>query len=344
MKIANRIVMTIAGLLLIVASALKAYQMLTEPIVSKGLWESWEFFIVTVPLEMSLGIWLVSGLFRKAAWLFGTLSFGFFVGVTAYKALTGELSCGCFGTVSVDPWITLIALDIPLFLLLLIFYPRGEKLLPPPWPHPLHCLLIAIPGAFIVGALIPTLAFNKAPDRSDKYIVIKPGDWQTKNFETDTPAEPNLPADVNIAGVVVEPNKSAEPNEPNEFDLPDWQLMLNHTDIAEQLRKDVRIVLFYHYDCPDCAVAIPLYSEYSERLAADDQIKFAFVEGPPYAPQGKDPVPADTTALVGKLDQSRQWIFESPLIFLLKEGRMVKWWLVEYPDFDQLLQAIIIAE
>ncbi|MFA5784963.1 MAG: MauE/DoxX family redox-associated membrane protein, partial [Phycisphaerae bacterium] len=266
MKIANRIVMTLAGLLLIVASALKAYQMLTEPIVSKGLWESWEFFLVTVPLEMSLGIWLVSGLFRKAAWLFGTLSFGFFVGVTAYKALTGELSCGCFGTVSVDPWITLIALDIPLFLLLLIFYPRGEKLLPPPWPHPLHCLLIAIPGAFIVGALIPTLAFNKAPDRSDKYILIKPDSWQTDNAKpklkqtvttTDPNTEPNLPAEINDT-----PTKPAvEPNEPNESDLPDWQLMLNHTDIADQLRDGVRIVLFYHYDCPDCAVAIPLYSE-----------------------------------------------------------------------------------
>ncbi|MFA5785054.1 MAG: hypothetical protein WC962_09270, partial [Phycisphaerae bacterium] len=81
-----------------------------------------------------------------------------------------------------------------------------------------------------------------------------------------------------------------------------------------------------------------------EQLAADDQIKFVFVEGPPYAPQGKDPVPADTTAMVGRLDESRQWIFESPLIFLLKNGQMVKWWLVEYPDFDQLLEAILTAE
>jgi thiol-disulfide isomerase/thioredoxin len=337
MKIANRIVMTFAGLLLIGASALKAQQMLTEPIVSKGLWESWGFFLVAVPLEMALGIWLVSGLFRKAAWLMGVLSFGFFVGVTAYKAATGELSCGCFGRIHVNPWITLLTIDVPLFLLLLIFYPRGEKLLPPPWPHPFHCLAVAIPACLVLGALVPTLFFNKPPDRGEKYAVINPGNWQNNSNPGRPPiavnpgTEPNLPVHQTTV-------------EPNEADLPDWQLMLNHVDIAEQLRTDVKVVLFYHYDCPDCAVAIPLYSEYSKELAADEEIQFAFVKGPPYGPDELDPVPAETTALVGRLDQSRDWIFESPLIFLLKDGQLIKWWQVEYPDIDQLLQAIITAE
>jgi hypothetical protein len=91
-------------------------------------------------------------------------------------------------------------------------------------------------------------------------------------------------------------------------------------------------------------VAIPLYSEYSKELAADEEIQFAFIKGPPYGPDELDPVPAETTALVGRLDQSRDWIFESPLIFLLKDGQLIKWWQVEYPDIDQLLQAIITAE
>jgi thiol-disulfide isomerase/thioredoxin len=354
MKIVNRIVMTLAGLLLIAASALKAQQMLTEPIVSKGLWESWHFFLVAVPLEMALGIWLVSGLFRKAAWLFGVLSFGFFIGVTAYKAAAGELSCGCFGKMSVNPWITLLAIDVPLFLLLLIFFPRGEKLLPPPWPHPFHCLAVAIPASLFLGALVPTLFFNKPPDRSEKYVVIKPGNWQVNPqpglnqapIVVDANKEPNLPVPVGGKQGPVEPNLPAQQTSagPNEADLPDWQLMLNHVDIADQLRTGVKIVLFYHYDCPDCTVAIPLYSEYSKQLSADEHIRFAFIKGPPYGPDEADPVPAGTTALVGKLDRSRDWIFESPLIFLLKDGRLVKWWQVEYPDFDQLLQTILTTE
>jgi thiol-disulfide isomerase/thioredoxin len=319
--------MTVAGLLLIGASALKAQQMLTEPIVSKGLWESWAFFLVAIPLEMSLGIWLVSGLFRKAAWLFGVLSFGFFICVTAYKAAAGELSCGCFGKIHVNPWITLLTIDVPFFVLLLIFAPKGEKLLPPPWPHPFHCLAVSIPACLIIGALVPTLVFNKPPNRGKTYAVIKPGNWQNR---TPAAPEPNAPVE-NVAA------------EANEADLPDWQLMLNHVDISDELRTGVRIVMFYHYDCPDCAIAIPKYSEYAKQLA-DDEIRFAFVKGPPYGPADKDPVPADTAALVGKLDLSRDWLFESPLILLLKDGRLVKWWLVQYPDLDQLLNAVLAAQ
>ncbi len=348
MKTLNRIVMTLAGLLLIVASVLKAHQMLTEPIVSKGLWESWVFFLIAVPLELGLGVWLVSGLFRKAGWLLGVLSFGFFVGVTAYKAITGELTCGCFGKINVNPWMTLLTIDVPLFVLLLIFFPRREKLLPPPWPHPFHCLAVAIPACLFIGALVPTLAFNKPPDRSEKYVVIKPGNWQInpkpKPDEVTITVDPNL--EPNLPIVVDEPNTSEAVTaaQPDANDIPEWTLMLNHVDIADQLLTDVRIVMFYHYDCPDCAVAIPLYNQYSSDLAADEHIQFAFIKGPPYGPDDQDPVPGDTTALVGKLDESRDWIFESPLIFLLNDGELVQWWLVEYPDFDQLLQAILTVE
>jgi len=348
MKTANRIVMTAAGLLLIVASALKAQQMLTEPIVSAGFWESWEFFLIQIPVELCLGIWLVSGLFRKAGGLIAIIAFAGFIGVTFYKGIAGQACCGCFGRVHVNPWVTLFAIDTPLFVLLLIFFPRGEKLLPPPWPHPFHCLAISIPACLVIGALVPTMAFNKPPDRGKTYVVIKPGNWQVS--PAPQASRPTTTQEPNVAEPSVieanEPNVSADYTvaEPNEADLPDWQLMLNHVDIAPLLHTDVRIVMFYHYDCPDCADAIPLYDRYSKDFSADQQIRFAFIKGPPYGPAEEDPVPANTTALVGKLDESRDWLFESPLILLLKDGRLVKWWLVKYPDLDQLLQAILTAE
>ena len=90
--------MTIAGLVLIVASILKAHQLLTEPILkTEGFWETWLFFVIQIPLEIGLGIWLLSGLFRKAAWLIGVISFGFFILVTAHKWMSGAATCGCFG-------------------------------------------------------------------------------------------------------------------------------------------------------------------------------------------------------------------------------------------------------
>jgi hypothetical protein len=123
MRSINKIVMTLAGLLLIVATVLKFQEMLSICIPSwqvnkLGFWESYEFFLIQIPLEFALGVWLVSGLFRKAAWSAGLVCYLGFIGVTLTKAITGAESCGCFGQIHVNPWITLAAIDVPLFLLL----------------------------------------------------------------------------------------------------------------------------------------------------------------------------------------------------------------------------------
>jgi len=200
MRTANKIVMGLAGLLLIAATVLKFHEMLSicipswgvqaEIIFSKaqeagqqmprweanvrGFWESYEFFLIQIPLEFALGVWLVCGLFRKAAWLAGTLCYLGFVGVTLAKALLGFESCGCFGQIHVDPWISLFAIDVPLFLLLAIFRPKGVKLLPPPWPNLFYLLLVAVPtiGLMVVApsalvALRPDcITVDDKPDES----------------------------------------------------------------------------------------------------------------------------------------------------------------------------------
>ncbi|MBN2513122.1 MAG: hypothetical protein JXB18_09315 [Sedimentisphaerales bacterium] len=179
MKTMNRIIMTLAGLMLIIASIMKFHQLLTEPILGwkeGGLWESYEFFLVQIPLELSLGIWLVSGLFRKAAWLVGTLSFLGFIVITAYKMHIGDESCGCFGQVHVRPWITLSFIDIPFFLLLVIWRPgKDYKLLPPPWPNVYHAIVFAVPiFATLIFAAPAMVAFKPiqiTPDKIDKPTV-----------------------------------------------------------------------------------------------------------------------------------------------------------------------------
>jgi len=229
MKTANKIVMTVAGLFLIGASILKSHQLLTEPIVSKGFWESWAFFVIQIPLEMGLGIWLVSGLFRKAGWLLGFLSFGFFIGVTLYKGITGEASCGCFGRIHVNPWITLSAIDIPLFILLGIFRPVGEKLLPPPWPSAKHFFSVAIPTFIILPVLAAALVFYKPAEVTEEYEIVHPEKWAVGS---------------------------------------EW-LLLKHIDIAETINKGFAVVLMYHYDCPDCKEAIPYFEKINPDLAGN---------------------------------------------------------------------------
>lgn len=183
MRKMNVVVMTLAGLLLIAASVLKFHEMLTTCIPSwdtqaalwlqeaqkagetmpawkanlLGFWESYEFLLIQLPLEFALGVWLVSGLFRKAAWIAGTLAYFGFVLVTLAKALLGFESCGCFGQVHVDPWITLWAVDVPFFLLLVIFRPKDAKLLPPPWPKVGYLLAVAAPTIILMVLAAPAM-------------------------------------------------------------------------------------------------------------------------------------------------------------------------------------------
>jgi len=112
MKKASNIVVKILAIVLLTAAVLKGWQLLTEPVANNDIWSYRPFLILTVELELALGIWLLSGLFKKATWLVTLLCFSLFSAITFYKALTGAESCGCFGSVHVNPWITLFANDL----------------------------------------------------------------------------------------------------------------------------------------------------------------------------------------------------------------------------------------
>ena len=198
MRKMNITIMTLAGLLLMVAAALKVHEVMNVAIPSwdvkaalvvdkaieagtampawkanvLGFWESYEFLLMQIPLEFALGAWMVSGLFRKASWIAGTCAYFGFIFATLFKVLSGAESCGCFGQVHVNPWITLLAIDIPFFLLLAIFRPKGEKLLPPPWPNVVHALATAVPILAVLALTTPAIVtfrpeFKKATEQTE---------------------------------------------------------------------------------------------------------------------------------------------------------------------------------
>jgi hypothetical protein len=67
--------------------------------------------IASIELEITLGVWLLSGWFQRGAWLGALGFFGVLAGVSLYLALIGQRSCGCFGRVPVNPWLT-FTLDV----------------------------------------------------------------------------------------------------------------------------------------------------------------------------------------------------------------------------------------
>ena len=217
MKIATRIMMSIAGLLLIAAGVLKVIQLLTEPEDPNAyIVDTWLWGVVQTPLELGLGIWLISGLFKKAGWLIAQIGFGVFICVTIWRFATGQESCGCFGAVHVDPRITLFAMDIPVFIGLAIFYPRKEKLLPPPWPNPVHFIVVAIPTAIILSALVPTIVFNKV----EKGIIEVP------KITGEKPV------------IVFDPTKLSNNTNTNQLTTPDSEALVNEADTNKNVSND----------------------------------------------------------------------------------------------------------
>ena len=303
MKKANTIVMWVAGIILLVATALKIHQLLTEPIISKGFWESWEFFLIQIPLEAGLGIWLICGLFRKAGWLLGLLAFGCFIIVTLYKGIIGAESCGCFGAVKVNPWITLSVIDIPIFICLATFRPKGQKLLPQPWPKAAYFFAIAIPTFILLPAIEYILITNKPPLKTDKYEVVDTTQWTKPQ---------NL-----------------------------WP-MLEYTDMKQQLQTGFWVILLYHYDCPDCAKAIPKYDQMHKSLKGNENaINFAFIEIPPYGNAKQQLVNPDSEIARGRLSDTKKWFLQTPVVVVLHNGQALKAWEGKAPSLDEILEAAL---
>ena len=290
--------MWIAGIFLISASILKIHQLITEPIISKGFWESWKFFLIQIPLELGLGIWLVCGLFRKAGWLLGLIAFGGFIGVTLYKSLSGAESCGCFGVVKVNPWITLTVIDIPIFLLLAFFRPKDLKLFPPPWPKAAHFFAIAIPTFILLPAIEYVLITNKPPMKAEKYEVIDIKQWGNQQR---------------------------------------WSL-LDYIDMKEQLQNGEWVVLMYHNDCPDCREAIPVYEKMYKDLTGNN-VNMAFIEMPPYGDEKQQLVSSNSEVTRGRLSEAKKWYVQTPVVVVLRDGKVLKAWQGYAPTFDELLNA-----
>ncbi len=98
----------IIGAILLFAAAMKAWQLATVPGLGGGLISSRWFGFCVVEFELAFGIWLFFGLLPQWTRMATIGLFSFFGAISLYKALSGETSCGCFGSLQVNPWITFV--------------------------------------------------------------------------------------------------------------------------------------------------------------------------------------------------------------------------------------------
>jgi hypothetical protein len=115
----------VLGLFLLGAAGLKIHGLFSGSSVRDSLLSSPRLQVATIEVELLLGAWLLSGWWPVGAW---TAALGFFstvAGVSLYLALVGQTSCGCFGTVAVNPWATL-GIDVTALTVLLLCPPAKD--------------------------------------------------------------------------------------------------------------------------------------------------------------------------------------------------------------------------
>jgi hypothetical protein len=101
----HQVVRVSIALTLIAAAGLKAYYLGVRPIAVAGLLDSRSFMLALVGAELGFAFWLLSGIGSRITWTVALVWFGVQLLVSIVKGMAGETSCGCFGALSMNPWL-----------------------------------------------------------------------------------------------------------------------------------------------------------------------------------------------------------------------------------------------
>ena len=273
------------GALLLVASALKGYELITSPTAEASLWTSRWLLVTVVEAELVLGIWLISGLLSPLARWTALGVFTAFFCVSLLKAWAGETDCGCFGPVPFDPRYT-AALDFGAILSLAWWRPRrlarnaagvplsqcAAVLLP--------MLCVGVPSGIIMGASRPgEVGGADEIDANQEVVLLEPEKWVGRRCP-----------------------------------------ILKYTDIGDELSHGSWIVVLYHHDCTRCQDVVPEYEARASAAAADPTApKTAFVAVPPHGDLLWQFDPGSPCRL-GRLTETKTWFVTTPAVLRLQDG------------------------
>ncbi len=224
----------IVATILLLAAGLKAYQLATAPLppVIQGslftplleLFNHRYLLMVVVVGEILFSFILIADLWRQWVWLASLLCFSGFTLVSLMKGLSGESSCGCFGTITVNPWITAV-FDLAVVGLLAVFRERFDWTFLPVDRRKLAVVLIAwlvlaMPTLFVMLSLkqLPhaTLGTEFTGPDGKQMILLEPETWIGKE----------LP----LVSYFVEPHDG------DSLKHGEWEVLLIHTDCPKCLQ------------------------------------------------------------------------------------------------------------
>jgi hypothetical protein len=127
------------GILLLAAAVLKLQGLGADPVARMGAFSTPEFQVAVVEFEAFLAVWLLSGKRPLGSWAVAVVTFICFTAVNLYQGLVGQSSCGCFGRVTVSPWLA-FTLDLAVLVALGLGRPDLQSL----WENPRRSLRAAV--------------------------------------------------------------------------------------------------------------------------------------------------------------------------------------------------------
>jgi thiol-disulfide isomerase/thioredoxin len=279
-----------AGLLL-VAAILKASQLSKDPgsfFFAGSRWVQ----VLLIAYELLLVIWLLSGVCLCWSRRIAIVTFIGFSCSAFFSAISRQASCGCFGQVQLNPWIT-FSIDAVVCFFLFAWNPHrvsGESTIGQ------ASFPVSSPASRIISVSLVIFSVS----------VISIAMWSPA---VDSSVHGSLPtSDV----VLLAPEKwIGQP-------LP----ILDSIDMTQpsSLLQDSWILVFYHYDCPKCQEALIRYERLAERFRmVNDNINIAFIELPPFATSS--PIPAHFCRL-GHLRLRTEGLIMMPSEVRMVNGRV----------------------
>jgi hypothetical protein len=277
------------GVLLLVTAGLKGYQLATEPTLGTGLLDNRWFLIFVVEFELFFGLWLLSGLLLKLTWTAAVACFTLFTCISLYKALSGHASCGCFGKVEVNPWIT-GGLDLTAVSALLWWRPKMSYFTKRRAAVALAIwLAVGLPLTYATVSYSPALLTENGFFVGDgNLVILEPYKWIGSRF-------PLLPYIDDL------PNSVKEEQPP----------------LRERLTEGEWLVVLYRHGCPECEKMLDSYKRIAEqgKSGFEQSIKVAIIEIP-LAVQEEMP----SWCEVGTLKIGYRWFFTNSISIHLRNG------------------------
>ena len=281
---AFRLIAVLLGVVLLIAASLKGHQLLTGNSTQNSFLNSRTVQILIVESELIFGLWLVTGLYRRASRWVGLLYFPILAGFSGYMVIVGSDCCSCFGRYAVHPWFS-FSFNLVAIVLLACVAPSSTVLDGATW-MPVRSLLA-------VGVLVFLSVFLYAS---------LPG------YQLATTAHEDTQGD---GSVIV-------------LDLESWTgktlPVLESIDIGEKLKHGQWVIMLYHADCPQCYdVMKQLVQAYPPTAVKMALIEVPMLSGLPNGPRWA----VSQRVVIGQMSIAKRWSVKTPAVLKLKDGVVV---------------------